>query len=151
MKPAWPVHAPAARRRDAPSLLPSADDRAVRKTCADEAPARGAVAHRPNSDRHLVAGGERRRPPALTSQRIGPARLDAPFDLLAAVVLDEELYPRMRVRPLKLLDDSGQLDHALAVERSGGVMRVRQDRNEGESRGRQPRADAFESMLEEHR
>src|SRR4029077_20702022 len=61
-------------------------------------------------------------PPAVAQQGVRAAELDRPLLNLAALVLDVDAEPRMRVGPLHLRDRAGKREHLVDVESRGQRM-----------------------------
>ena len=89
---------------------------------ADEAAARAAILERMHLHHDLVAGLHGVLRPALATQAVRAAALDAVLDDLAVGASHVHLDPDVRVRPLEFLDRAFERHFPVVVEHREGVM-----------------------------
>ena len=91
-----------------------------------DVPASGpAVAQRVHDHGHLVPGLDGGALPALVHQVVGPVHLDRPGLDAAAGIGHIDLERGVRVGPVELGHDAGDLHHARAIEHGAGMMHPR--------------------------
>ncbi len=131
------------------------DHLAVGKGDRHEQPALLAIAQRVQGDRHLVAGLQHARLPALALQVVRAVHLDGPLLDLAARIGHVELDERVRVGPLELTHGAVQHDLLVPVEHRERVMSERRAGREqgdaGEQRSQRRTSRARQGLGQKHR
>jgi len=103
--------------------LPVTERLAISEPGTDEEACSGTIQHRVEFDHDYIAGLKGIRPPAISEKTIGSAALDTPLLLCAVFIFNVNLYPDMRVGPLKFSDRCRFLTHHGLIKHSAGMVR----------------------------